>query len=54
MLKCCDADCAGANDCRVGGYKCETCGGWFCASEMECEDRCQTCADRDNYENEES
>lgn len=29
-LTCCDSDCARVNHCRVGGYQCESCGGWFC------------------------
>lgn len=29
-LTCCDNDCAMANGCRVGGYKCSVCGLWYC------------------------
>lgn len=29
-LTCCDGECARANGCRVGGYQCDRCGGWYC------------------------
>lgn len=34
-LTCCDSDCALANGCRVGGYKCDVCGRWYCCEEVE-------------------
>lgn len=34
MKKCCDYECAEANDCQVGGIECEMCHGYFCANEL--------------------
>lgn len=33
-LVCCDGECAAANGCHVGGYRCDSCGLWYCIDEM--------------------
>lgn len=43
-ITCCDAECAGSNYCRKGGYQCAKCGLWFCASELNEHDLCGDCA----------
>lgn len=56
-LTCCDRDCEGANGCRIGGYRCDRCGLWFCGDELETVgDRtlCGDCADEYREEQEES
>ena len=40
----CDAACAAANDCAVGGYQCEGCGRYFCADELDECGYCEACA----------
>lgn len=56
-LTCCDSDCAGVNHCRIGGYKCERCGCWVCAGELNEDGYCADCeeailAELDERENE--
>lgn len=34
MITCCDWVCAAANGCQIGGYKCDRCGRYFCASDL--------------------
>lgn len=34
MKKCCDYECAEANNCQVGGIECEGCHGYFCAKDL--------------------
>lgn len=43
-IGCCDAECAGVNHCRIGGYQCKRCGLWFCASELNEGDLCGECS----------
>ena len=47
-LTVCDRDCAGANNCRVGGYQCPDCGKFFCPVSEESDDggRCADCSAR--------
>ena len=33
-LTVCDDLCAGANNCRVGGFQCDGCGLWFCGGDL--------------------
>ena len=40
----CDYDCAEANDCMVGGIRCERCGERFCATQIGEEGLCPDCA----------
>ena len=49
----CDSDCARVNWCRVGGYQCTECGGWFCPHTdggdfNGMEYVCRSCADEIN------
>ena len=44
-LTCCDSDCALANGCRVGGYRCDDCGLWYCKDEIENYNGQTLCAD---------
>ena len=49
-LACCDRDCAEANGCRTGGYRCESCGLWYCADEIDSEGLCCNCgAEREEH-----
>ena len=52
-LTCCDRDCAGVNNCRIGGYECEGCGRWFCGSDLDEDGYCDECAARRREEEEE-
>ena len=40
----CDYECAEANDCMVGGIRCERCGERFCATQIGEEGLCADCA----------
>lgn len=40
----CDFYCAEANDCMVGGVRCERCGERFCATQIGEEGICPDCA----------
>ena len=42
-ITCCDRDCANANYCFVGGIQCESCGLWFCASDLNEDGYCEEC-----------
>lgn len=44
-LHCCDLECALVNGCREGGYQCERCGYWFCATELGEDNLCEDCAE---------
>lgn len=44
-IRCCDRDCAGVNNCQIGGYACSVCGKYFCADELDEDDMCDDCAD---------
>lgn len=50
---CCDRDCAGANNCWIGGYQCKGCGYWFCADEIDDDGLCDECAEERRLEQEE-
>lgn len=54
-LTCCDRDCAGANNCTMGGVECPDCGCWYCPVSHECDEdgRCDDCAERHRRELEE-
>ncbi len=52
-VKCCDADCAGANNCRVGGIRCAGCGWHYCAHDLDEECLCEDCARARELEREE-
>lgn len=54
-LTVCDHDCAGANNCKVGGVQCPNCGCWYCPVSEEGDDdwRCDDCAERHRRELEE-
>lgn len=43
-MKCCDAECAGVNHCRIGGLQCAKCGRYFCAGDINEDDLCYDCA----------
>lgn len=43
-LKCCDAECAAANHCEVGGIVCENCGMYFCLEDLDENGLCDECA----------
>ena len=54
-LVCCDSVCALVNMCRVGGYQCTECGGWFCPDSdggSFCDMRytCRRCAEANEEE----
>jgi len=49
----CDRDCAGANNCRIGGYKCKGCGYWFCTDDIDENGLCDECAEARRREQEE-
>lgn len=51
-LTVCDHDCAGANNCKVGGVQCPDCGCWYCPVSEEGDDdwRCDDCAERHRRE----
>lgn len=40
----CDFSCAEANNCVIGGVRCERCGERFCATEIGEEGLCADCA----------
>ena len=45
-LKCCDTECAHANNCHhIGGVACKVCGRYFCVSEIGDDGLCDTCFD---------
>lgn len=50
MKTCCDAECAGVNSCRIGGFQCVECHQWFCACEIDEYGRCPECSDSDEEE----
>lgn len=53
-LTCCDRDCAGANNCTMGGVECPDCGCWYCpVNEGDDDGRCDECAERHTHELEE-
>ena len=52
-LTCCDRECALVNGCRIGGFQCERCGRWFCASEIGEDGICLDCEEAEAEENEE-
>ena len=51
-LTCCDRDCAGANNCTMGGVECPDCGCWYCpiSHDHDEEGRCDDCAERHRRE----
>ena len=44
MKEHCDFYCAEANDCMIGGIRCERCGERFCATEIGEDGICPDCA----------
>ena len=40
---CCDAECASANGCTVGGVSCGVCGLYFCADDIGENGLCAEC-----------
>lgn len=50
MIGCCDADCAGINHCRIGGFQCERCRRWFCAGDLNEDGLCDDCAEEEEEE----
>lgn len=52
-LTCCDRDCALVNGCRIGGYRCERCGLWFCGEGIGEEGICVDCEEAESEENDE-
>lgn len=44
-LTLCDAMCARANRCQVGGLQCNECGRYFCIEDLNADGFCEDCAE---------
>lgn len=51
-IRVCDHDCALVNNCQCGGVKCDTCGLYFCRTEIDENGECPDCASKREDENE--
>ena len=50
----CDSECAFVNNCQCGGVVCETCGRYFCSTEIDENEECPDCASmRENEDDDE-
>lgn len=50
----CDGECSRANGCAIGGKRCEGCGLYFCALELDENGMCDDCAEEQAAREEEA